>query len=411
VTLAKPVPIYGSHLAIRRRPRRQKMSATGTVHLASFISDHMEDILAEWEAFARTLSPAADTMDALALRDHARLMLEAIAKDIQTAQTPEQQERKSKGLAPVFRGAATAAASHGALRHSVGFDLRQLVAEFRALRATVLRLWIRHERYGDAQGADEIARFNEAIDQALAESVDSYSQELAHSRDTFLAILGHDLRSPLNALFGVMRILEEPRSEAQRADALAAGTRSVSTMSAMIRDLLEYTRTRLGKGIPIAPAPASLESTCRTALKEVSLAYPQTGFRFEAEGTLDGVFDSGRMHQVVANLLNNAVQHGLRGRPISMIARGDAGTLSLAVTNEATPIAPEQLQVMFDPLVRLSDGRADPARESNLGLGLFIAKEIVVAHGGSIDVTSDAEAGTTFRVRLPRRATASAVAA
>jgi hypothetical protein len=378
--------------------------------LSSFILEHLEEILTEWESFARTLSPAADTMDPLALRDHAKQMLEAIARDIVTPQTPEERERKSRGLTPVRPGMAKPASEHGVLRHSVGFDLRQLVAEFRALRATVLRLWIKHKRYGDEQAAGEIARFNEAIDQALAESVESYSRELAHSRDTFLAILGHDLRSPLNALFGVMHVLGQSTSEGQRSEAIAAGTRSVSTMSAMIRDLLEYTRTRLGKGIPITPAPASFESTCRGALNEVALAHPQRGFRFEAEGTLEGVFDSERMHQVVANLLNNAVQHGLRGRPVSLIARGNPESLSIAVTNESPPIPPDQLQVMFEPLVQLPRARGDTAPGSSLGLGLFIAKEIVVAHGGTIEVASDAETGTTVCVQLPRRA-AAAVAA
>ena len=292
----------------------------------------------------------------------------------------------------------------------MGFDLRQLVAEFRALRATVLRLWIKHKRYGDEQGAYEISRFNEAIDEALAESVESYSGELARSRDTFLAILGHDLRSPLHALFGVMHVLGQPTGEAQRAEAVSAGVRSVSLMSAMIRDLLEYTRTRLGKGIPIAPAPASFESTCRGALNEVALAHPQRGFRFEAEGALEGVFDSERMHQVVANLLNNAVQHGRRGRPIGLIARGSPETLSIAVTNEAPPIPPEQLQVMFEPLVQLPRTRGGGAPGTNLGLGLFIAREIVVAHGGTIDIASDAENGTTVNVQLPRRAAATAEA-
>ncbi|MEP7068898.1 MAG: histidine kinase dimerization/phospho-acceptor domain-containing protein [Usitatibacter sp.] len=180
--------------------------------MAGFITDHLDEIVSEWETFAKTLSPASATMDSLALRDHARQMLEAIAKDITTSQSLDQQELKSKGLGPVFNGAETAAAAHGALRHTVGFDLQQLVAEFRALRATVLRLWVINKRYEDPKSAYEIARFNEAIDQALAESVESYSRELSKSRDTFLAILGHDLRTPLSAISGALHTFRNRQS-------------------------------------------------------------------------------------------------------------------------------------------------------------------------------------------------------
>src|SRR3954471_4287870 len=96
----------------------------------SFILEHLEEIVQEWEAFAKTQTPASDTMDSLALRDHAKQMLQAIAKDINTWQSEEQQTLKSQGIGPVFKGVETAAAAHGILRHAVGFDLKQLVAEF-----------------------------------------------------------------------------------------------------------------------------------------------------------------------------------------------------------------------------------------------------------------------------------------
>lgn len=369
--------------------------------MPSFIIENLPEIVAEWESFARTVSPASATMDSSALRDHVRGMLEAIAKDIETWQSTRQRDLKSKGLGPVSPGGETAAASHGALRHTAGFDLSELVAEFRALRATVLRLWVEKKRYGDADSAYEMARFNEAIDQALAESVATYSEELDKSRDTFLAILGHDLRSPLSALAGAMHILSQPAGEVIRADALAAGTRSVSTMGGMIQDLLEYTRTRLGKGIPITRAPGNLEAVCKAAVNEVSLVYPQTAFRFEAGGSLDGHFDSARMHQVVSNLLNNAVQHGKRGFPVFLVVHGDNYNLTLEVRNQGVPIAAELLQVIFDPLVQIPMDESDPRRLTNLGLGLYIAREIVLAHRGTIHATSSAVDGTVFTVELP----------
>src|SRR4029079_7013517 len=168
--------------------------------LAGFINENLDSILTEWEAFALTLQPAAETATALALRNHAKEILQAMARDLERAQTDRQQADKSKGWAPNLEGKETAAAAHGALRHVVGFDLRQLAAEYRALRASVLKLWREHRSMQEDPMLTEVTRFNEAVDQALAESVARYSDEMARSRDTFLAILGHDLRSPLSAV-------------------------------------------------------------------------------------------------------------------------------------------------------------------------------------------------------------------
>lgn len=370
----------------------------------SFILENIDEIVAEWEAFARTATPAADTMDSLALRDHARQMLEAMARDIETWQSSDQQEAKSKGLGPVFLGKETAAAAHGALRHTAGFDLAQLVSEFRALRATVLRLWIAKSGFADAASANEITRFNEAVDQALAESVDSYSAELSRSRDTFLAILGHDLRNPLAAMSQAMEMLSrQDTSHAKRIDALGSGSRGLAAMNGMVRDLLEYTRSRLGKGIPIVPAAGNFEAVCKSAIQEASFVFPQTAFRFESEGWLDAVFDSPRMHQAISNLLNNSAQHARRGLPVLVIARGDNKGLSLRIISQGVPINAEQLQVIFDPLVPVSIDGTDPrTRTTNLGLGLFVAREILRAHGGTIEVDSSTEGGTTFSIDLPR---------
>ena len=377
-------------------------SITGECIVTSFIIEHMDEIVAEWESFARTLSPASATMDSAALRDHVKQMLQAIAKDIETHQTGAEQEEKSKGDAPVLDSADTAAEIHGQLRHMAGFDLGDLVAEFRALRASVLRIWVASKRYGDPLSAYEITRFNESIDQALAESVATYSGELTRSRDTFLAILGHDLRSPLGALAGALHVLSNPADDAQRQETLAMGKRSVAFMSGMIQDLLEYTRTRLGKGIPVTLAQEDLGSICKAAFNEVSLVYPQTAFRFEASmSELGGMLDAARMHQVVSNLLNNAAQHGQQGYPVSLIASSNDHGLVVQVKNRGRPIAPELLQVIFDPLVQIPAEDVDSGRVSNLGLGLFIAKEIVVAHGGTIRAMSSDEE-TMFTLEIPR---------
>lgn len=375
------------------------------MRLAQFITENLEEILVEWEAFAASLLAPGQVMTSLALRDHATQILLAIAEDIELNQTDLQQSYKSKGFVPIAEATRTAAMTHGALRYLAGFDLRQLAAEFRALRASVLRLWLK--RGGDNGTAFyQMTRFNEAIDQALAESIANYSDEVARSRDTFLAILGHDLRSPLAAIANSGLYLGAPGLLPGGAPLEAARriNRSAARMSSMIKDLLEYTRTRLGRAIPISPEPASMEQICRVAFDEIRAAYPERIFKLETSGPLQGRFDAERIHQVLANLLNNAVQHGARSQPIILRAHGDADKITLQVRNYGRPIPPDQLQVIFNPLVQIPPALVDEddPPSTSLGLGLYIAREIVAQHGGTMAAESSDRDGTVFSARLPR---------
>lgn len=375
------------------------------MRLASFITANLEEILVEWESFACSLLSPGQAMTSLALRDHASEILLAIAEDIESSQTELEQAYKSKGFAPIAEATRTAAMTHGALRHLAGFDLRQLAAEFRALRASVLRLWLK--RAGTSETAFyEMTRFNEAIDQALAESIANYSDEVARSRDTFLAILGHDLRTPLSAIANSGLYLSAPGLLPVGAPLEAARrvTRGAARMGAMIRDLLEYTRARLGRSIPIEPEAGDMEHVCRMAFDEIRAAHPERIFRLEVSGDLRGRFDAERLQQVLANLLGNAVRHGERSRPITLSAHADAEKVTLRVRNHGRPIPADQLQVIFDPLVQIPSALAveEPDSSTSLGLGLYIAREIALMHGGTIDAESSANDGTVFSVRLPR---------
>lgn len=373
--------------------------------LAEFINENIDSILTEWEAFALTLQPAADTMAALALRNHAKEILQAIARDIEAAQTDAQQADKSKGWAPVLEGTETAAATHGALRHLVGFDLRQLAAEYRALRASVIKLWREHLSAQQDPMLTEMTRFNEAVDQALAESVARYSDEVGRSRDTFLAILGHDLRSPLSAVSMSAHYLAIPgKVGTEELRAVVRIKQSALTMNLMIRDLLEFTRARLGKGIPVVPIACDIGHICGDAHDEVQAAHPHCVFDLELTGDLHAEVDPARLGQVLSNLLNNGVQHGKKGLPITLLARGETDTVVIEVMNQGPAIPAEALQVIFDPLVQLQAADSTPAdpMSTSLGLGLFIAREIVMAHGGKLGVESSEPEGTVFTVELPR---------
>jgi signal transduction histidine kinase len=373
------------------------------VKLGQFIHERMQDILAEWEAFARSIAPAEGKMSNLALRDHARQILSAIALDIETAQNPQEQIDKSQGLAPDAEHGQSAASIHGALRHASDFSLLQLSAEFRALRATVLRLWLPQVSDMTEDAADQMVRFNEAIDQALAESVVTYSARADHVRELFLAILGHDLRAPLSSMASAGELLTHARFDpAQAADVGKRVKRGARLMSSMVEDLIGYTRTQLGAGMPTMKHHADLKDICQAALDDAAATHPETRFALETEGQLTGQFDSVRLHQLFTNLLVNAAVYGSAGAPVRMVARASAQHVMVDVVNQGPVIPAESLESIFSPLLQLPGAAEDARPRTSLGLGLFVAREIALAHGGGISAASSAERGTVFTVSLPR---------
>ena len=374
------------------------------MRLSQFIRESMFEILTEWEAYARTLIPPAETMSVEGLRDHAELILLAIAKDIEAAQSESQREKKSKGWAEPLTSDVTSAAAHGALRQLAGFDPVQLAAEFRALRGTVLRLWkLKAGGAADPAGLEDIHRFNEGLDQALAESIASFSDKIGSSRDTFLAIFGHDLRNPLSAVSGCLRILNDLRAPAaQRERAFGIASRSLGSVERMIADLLEYTRARLGGGIAVAPRATDLAALCMEVVEEVRAAHPGHQFVLDAPQTLSATVDPDRMRQALINLLANAVHHGAPDAPIAVTVEDRTDGVLVEVRNRGDAIPEDMQQVIFNPLVQLAaaESATQDRPSTSMGLGLFIAREIANAHGGKISVTSTAAAGTAFTIRL-----------
>jgi signal transduction histidine kinase len=374
--------------------------------LQAFIETNLDTIISQWEAFARTLLPAAKTMSDLALRNHSREILMAIVTDMRTSQTEVERSIKSKQAELAPPESETIAAAHGAMRHASGFDLDQVVSEFRALRASVLALWRRSEIGSDQAAAiEEIGRFNEAIDQAIGESVQRYSSAVAASRDMFLAVLAHDLRNPLQGIETASLVLAMPAlTDPARLLTAARVRRAAKIMSDLINDLLEYTRSRLGRGIPIERAACDLRHACEEAFDAAKAGEPEQKFVKHLSGDLQIKADCSRLRQVLSNLLSNAVQHGDRRAPVSLSARGEKDAIVLTVTNSGRPIPAEALRMIFEPMIQVPATTSDPSRrpKTSLGLGLFIVREIVLGHQGTIDVQSSADAGTVFTIRLPR---------
>lgn len=375
------------------------------MRLAEFIVGNREPILVEWENFARTCVPASGTMDIAALRDHANDMLTVIAEDLETYQSRREQAEKSKGNAPVTDdGTRTAAEEHGAGRADSGFTVEQMISEYRALRASVIRLWMKGQGSGEPTDMEDLTRFNEAIDQALAESIWRYTQDLEHSKEMFLAILGHDLRTPLGSVLTAASFMLETGELTE--PHLTLTTRIVKScrrMNSMVGDLLDFTRSRLGGGIPIVRADMSLDKAVHAVVDEIATLYPNRTIEIDARGGQHGQWDCGRISQAVANLIGNALEHGSARTPVTVAVGGDDGEATIAVHNFGLPIPAEQLNGIFNPM-KLKEPVAGTAAAASrsLGLGLYIAERIVHAHHGRIDIESSEPAGTTFTIHLPR---------
>jgi RsbT co-antagonist protein rsbRD N-terminal domain len=178
-----------------RHSRRAALGGERRMRLSEFIRANIDQIVQEWEEFAKTLS-AGTALPRWILRDHAPAILKRIADDMEVPQSPVEEEAKSKGERPSGPIERSTAAIHVSVRIESGFDLVQIMAEYRALRSCVLRMWRQSHPDSFARGAEEITRFAEAIDQNVAEVVPYYQERENQYRDRFLGILGHDLRNP-----------------------------------------------------------------------------------------------------------------------------------------------------------------------------------------------------------------------
>ena len=371
------------------------------MRLADFILRDMETILVQWEVFAATRLPASARMTPLALRDHAQQILEAVARDLSTPQTKEAQAEKSMGRAPTLLDAPeTAAQTHAILRARSGFDINQLAAEYRALRASVLCLWM-EACQPEAPGLEDTIRFNEAIDQALAESIGFFSAQVDQSRNLLLGMIGHDMRSPLQTIQTTVSYLAALNAGEKVSEAASCLILSGARVKALLDDLVDFNRIRLGLGINIAPTKVDLASLFANELEQLRTAHPDRRLELEAVGDTQGLWDGPRLQQLLDNLVLNAIKYGAPDAPVRVVITGEEANVHFNVGNAGPAIEPSSLDRIFDPLRRGPEHEHKHNADEGLGLGLYIAREIAKAHGGEIEARSD-ETETVFAVRLPR---------
>jgi signal transduction histidine kinase len=253
----------------------------------------------------------------------------------------------------------------------------------RAKVAALVTLFVQ-ERQIERQ-RDELIESERRAQSALAE---------VRNKDRHIGVLGHDLRSPLAAILAGIELLRRAPdiADAHRAK-LARMSDTGKRMAAMIRDLLDYTRSSAG-AFPHNPVPADLQRVCDAALEELRAVHQDRSITCEVVGDVAGTWDPERLQQVISNLVGNALQHSTGS--VSVRIEGQGRDVVLSVHNDGEPISPQILPVLFEPFRR---GDRSP---NGLGLGLYIVREVIRRHGGSIEVVSTREKGTTFISRWPR---------
>lgn len=218
----------------------------------------------------------------------------------------------------------------------------QMVSEYRALRASVLSLWLTQESFADAHHVQDMIRFNEAIDQALAESIAAYGTAVEATRKMVLAVLGHDLRSPLGAILMAGGLIQRQAGLDEKGKVLATQVcASAHRANVMINDLLDLARCNLGTGIPVDLRKMDLNPICKAVIDELRTAFPHARIILDEQVHITGQFDPDRISQVFSNLIGNALRHGDATAPIKVTLAKVDGVPRVSVQNSGEPIPPE----------------------------------------------------------------------
>lgn len=225
----------------------------------------------------------------------------------------------------------------------------------------------------------------------------SHLEETLRFNEMFVAAVGHDLRNPISAVITGAKLIAQRATDADVVRLSTTIRNGALRMQRMTNALFDLTRARLDGGIPIRPGALDLRLLAEKVFEEHQLAAPTRAMSLRIHGNLEGCWDATRLEQIISNLLGNAVQHGLESVPIAMAVSGEPSAVLIEVRNGGV-ISSEALPDLFNPF----RGRHGGPRSDGLGLGLFIVRQIALAHGGRVDVESSEQGGTAFQLRIPR---------
>ncbi|NUP06530.1 MAG: sensor histidine kinase [Polyangiaceae bacterium] len=386
-------------------PKTRRVYSTAQ-EVASHLQRRRPEIIRDWEqrVLADPEVPEARGLTRPALRDHIPQVLDALIAELSSSSpTPSDGGRLAN----------LATEEHAHERFEQRYTLESAIREWSLFRSAIIKAWYDGGLYPHPS---LVMRMHAAIDNGirlaattihtaaqaeLAESEEKLREQMAF-QDRFMAILGHDLRTPLNAVsMGVTFLLKHADLPEGHASLLRRAASSAARMARMINDVLDLARTRIGQKFPIEPVDATdLGTVCESVVDEFRAAKPERGIEVETTGTLVGNWDPDRLHQAIANLIGNAIDYSPPESIVKVCLAEDAGSAVISVTNQGPPIPAELLEHIFDPYRRQQQNGAMTSR--GLGLGMFIVKGIIDAHGGSVDIRSSDVEGTRVELRLPK---------
>jgi signal transduction histidine kinase len=294
------------------------------------------------------------------------------------------------------RGFEALAKGHALTRFGFGVPLDALVREYVILRETILGRVLPAEGEGVRE---QLVDMNTGIDLAVYAAVVRYAARRDSVRERFVAILGHDLRTPINAIaLAAQNLRGEPALTGSQTHLVSTIRRATDRVGRMISDVMDFARGRLDGGIPAEPVACDMAEILNDVIAELSMAHPHRTFELSVHGDTRGAWDRDRVAQAMTNLVGNAVEHGRD--PIRVSAVADDHSVTTAVSNPGPPIPAERLLTLFEPF-HVRDLAEAPRAAQGLGLGLFIVGQIALAHGAICDVAC-ADGVTTFTIHWPR---------
>lgn len=381
------------------------------VTLSRFIRESASELADEWQKHAATCMPAAGRMNVDELRNHVRELLKWVADDMETPQSAGEQRDKSLGRQPRLLLRDTAAETHAALRVGSGFTLEQVVAEFRALRAAVLRRRAATLPAVTQLDIDEMTRFNECIDQMLSESVARYTRMVEdalraadRNKDRFLATLSHELRNPLNAIALGIATLPRGPADGAKPDIVAMLTRQTGHLKRLLDDLLDLSRIandRMTLNIQRVDVRVCVEDAL-TAVADL-MTQKEHDVKVDMPGEAVPVHvDATRITQIVTNLLRNAAKFSPMRSTIELWVTGGAESVEIRVRDNGRGIAAEELPLVFEPFSLSKE--VNTREQQGLGLGLSISERLAKLHGGTLSAHSGGPGtGAEFRLAIPAK--------
>jgi len=352
--------------------------------LPHFIHESLDDILSEWE---RDAGAASSHVEPAARRQHFGKVLRAVADEMKRLPvTASTRGEEAVGEAP------SSPHSHAG----------QLVGDYASLRASVIRQWRRRHPSPSPSDLDDLVRFNEAMDRSLAELTATFSPSESQPQALFLGVLNHELRTSVASILMSAQVLSH-RSTPGSPEAKAAQRilRSCEQVRQTLDALSDFTKVRLGEHLEIDRVPDDIGVLCRQAVDAFARVDPERRIRLSSDGDLSGNWDEKRIREAIGALIGNAARFASRGSVVTLVVDGHAADeVTVTVHGDGTPIDVETLQTIFDPIARVE---SENATYAGLGLGLFMVRKVVDAHGGQVSVDCGPEVGTTFTVVLPRR--------